>query len=502
MPSTRLFSDPTTRVLSARSGVKTQDRSDIQHSNVSPSHRADNTNHELGEWTRTSKVEYGAIPHVSQLHKPYQPLTLRSWSSLSSFLYLPKQNMFLVFSTLLLFGSFFHYLWRAEAALNTPWVPDPESRLFSQRPLLPPSLESSIVSYSTPLHTQGRDIVDEEGRRFKLSSVNWYGASDEFFIPGGLDIQHRDVIAQTIRLLGFNSVRLPYSDEMVMTNPSILPHLVAANPDLVGLRAMDILEAVVTSLTDAGLAVIINNHITSATWCCGADPCDAGWANDHLGRLCKVSQSEEDWIQHWETVMLRFVDNPRVIGVDLRNEVRGVWGTMPWDRWATAAEKCGNRLLAMNRDWLVIVGGTESSNDLSGVALRPIQLDVPDRVVYSAHVYSWSGWGSSEGRYSKRSYASFVKSMRKNWAYLIDGNIAPVWVGEFGAPHHPSVGDANYWQNLLRYLKSIDADFGYWAINPRKPKDNVKETYSLVEDDWITPVLDYRMKDMFELMHA
>ncbi|KAK9421975.1 putative Glycoside hydrolase family 5 domain-containing protein [Seiridium unicorne] len=406
----------------------------------------------------------------------------------------------LILVSLLVLGGYFHYLWKAEGALNTPWVPDPGARLFAQRALPPPIAENSISTYALPLSTQGRDVVDTHGRRFKLASVNWYGASDELLIPGGLDVQHRSVIAQTIRRLGFNSVRLPYSDEMVMLNPHVLPHLLTANPDLVGLRALDVLEACVTALTDEGIAVIVNNHITTATWCCGADPCDAGWANDHLGPICKISQSEEEWIQHWETVMERFVDNPFVIGADLRNEVRGVWGTMPWDKWATAAEKCGNRLLNMNRNWLMIVGGTESGNDLTGVARRPVKLDVADRVVYSAHVYAWSGWGSSEGRYSKRSYASFIRAMRRNWGYIVEGDTAPVWVGEFGAPHQPSQGDANYWGNLLRYLKSIDADFGYWAVNPRKPKDNALETYSLVQDDWTTPILDYRMRDMTELI--
>ncbi|KAK4144720.1 endoglucanase [Dichotomopilus funicola] len=397
------------------------------------------------------------------------------------------------------------YLYRAESRLLIPWVPDTSARLFAQRPL-PPPLDDIFLSsseYTLPLRTRGRDVVDARGRRFKLASVNWYGASDELFIPGGLDIKHRDEIARIIRRMGFNSVRLPYSDEMVVANPVVLPHLLSANPDLVGRRALDILEAVVESLTREGIAVIVNNHITSATWCCGADPCDAGWANDHLpAMMCRVRQTEEEWIQHWEEVMRKFVRNPLVIGADLRNEVRGMWGTMPWDRWATAAEKAGNRLLKINPDWLIIVGGTESQNDLTGVAARPVVLDVPNRVVYSAHVYSWSGWGSVGGRYAKRTYPSFVQSMRKNWAYLVEGDIAPVWVGEFGAPAMPGEGDANYWKNLLRYLKAIDADFGYWAINPRKPKDDEKESYSLVEDDWETLVLDYRMKDMTELIRT
>ncbi|KUI67257.1 Endoglucanase [Cytospora mali] len=409
--------------------------------------------------------------------------------------------MFLFFVALLL-GGFFCYFWKSDSSFSEPWVPDTAARLFAQQPLPPPIPEASIDTYTLPLRTRGRDIVDAKGRRFKLSSVNWYGASDELFIPGGLDVQHRSVIAQTIRKLGFNSVRLPYADELVMRNPHVLPHLLTANPDLVGLRAMDVLEACVQALTDAGIAVIINNHITHATWCCGADPCDAGWANDHLGPLCRIQQTEEDWILHWEDVMGRFLHNPYVIGADLRNEVRGLWGTMTWARWAAAAEAAGNRLLAMNPDWLIIVGGTESGNDLRGARDRPVVLDVLDKLVYSAHVYAWSGWGSREGRFSKREYPSFVRAMRENWAYLVEGDVAPVWIGEFGAPRHPGKGDANYWGNLLRYLKALDADFGYWAINPRKPKDDKEESYSLVEDDWVTPVLDYRMKDMTELMRA
>ena len=358
------------------------------------------------------------------------------------------------------------FRYKKETSLWTRWTPDADVQAFMQKPLPPPLKHTSILDYKLPLRTKGSRIVDATGRRFKLSSVNWYGASDELFIPGGLDIRHRSDIAKTIRKMGFNSVRLPYADELVIKNPRIEDKLLKANRDLQGLRAMDILEAVTNALTDAGLAVIMNNHITSATWCCGADPCDASWANDYLGSFCKVKQTEEDWIRHWEAVMYRHKDNPLVIGADLRNEVRGLWGTMPWTKWAEAAEKCGNRLLKMNPEWLMIVEGTESANDLSGVRERPVEFDVPYKLVYSAHVYAWSGWGSTEGRFKQREYESFAKTMSDNWGYLLEKDAAPVWIGEVGASMFPTVGDATYWQNLWRYLKEKDADFGYWAINP------------------------------------
>lgn len=407
--------------------------------------------------------------------------------------------MFLIILGLLV-ATWYLWFWQSEKAVQVPWEPDEDSIDFGSRPLPPPLERTNITNYELPLRTRGRNIVDARGRRFKLSSINWYGASDELFVPGGLDVQHRDVICQTIKKLGFNSVRLPYADELVYKNPKIEDRLLLANPDLFGARALDVLAAVTNALTENGIAVIMNNHITSATWCCGADPCDAGWANDHLGPICPVKQTEEQWIRNWETVMLPHVDNPLVIGVDLRNEVRGLWGTMPWSKWAAAAERCGNRLLKMNTDWLVIVEGTESANDVSGARKRPVKLDVDDRLVYSAHIYAWSGWGSTEGRFLKRPYESFVKTMRYNWAYLLEQDVAPVWIGEIGSPRRPDVGGHRYWDNMMTYLKKIDADFGYWAINPRKPKGNSPESYSLVEDDWVTPILDYRMKDMTELM--
>lgn len=365
-----------------------------------------------------------------------------------------------------------------------------------QEPLL-----SNSSDFIAPLHTHGRHILDSAGTIVRLTSINWYGASDVLFTPSGLDVRHRDEIAALIRKMGFNSIRLPYSDELVRSNPIVAPELLSANPDLIGMPALDILTAVVQALTDAGLAVIMNNHITQATWCCGThldDMCDGRWYNDFLGSTCRIRQSEEDWIQNWETIMRPHVRNPLVIGADLRNEVRAIWGTLSWSQWADAAEKASERLLALNPDWLMVVEGISSANDLSKVAERPIILSVPNRVVYSSHVYSWSGWGAL-WPYSKRPYESFAKDMRKNWAYLLEEDIAPVWVGEMGAPAHPGKGDYNYWSHLVKFLDEVKADWGYWAINPRKPHADSYEGYGLVNDDWLTVRWDYRLSDLVRL---
>ncbi|OCK74636.1 glycoside hydrolase family 5 protein [Lepidopterella palustris CBS 459.81] len=360
------------------------------------------------------------------------------------------------------------------------------------------SLSPSTPDFQPPMRTDGRDLLDSRNASVRLASVNWYGASDIHFVPGGLSVRHRDEIALMIRRMGFNSVRLPYSDEMVRLNSPLPADHITANPDLIGKRALDVYTAVISSLTAAGLFVIPNNHITQATWCCGVNLCDAGWANDWLGPICRVRQTEEDWIKNWETVMIPLANNSLVIGADLRNEVRGLWGTMRWETWAAAAERAGERLLAINPDWLMFIEGISSANDLSGVKNRRVALSRPARVVYSAHVYSWSGWGEFLP-YSRRNYKSFAKAMRKNWAYLLEENVAPVWVGEMGVGNRPSKGDLHYWKHLIEFLADVEAQWGYWAINPRKPAKNEYESYALVKDDWKTVKWDFRMEDLTKL---
>lgn len=51
----------------------------------------------------------------------------------------------------------------------------------------------------------------------------------------------------------------------------------------------------------------------------------------------------------------------------------------------------------------------------------------------------------------------------------------------------------------MQYLKAVDADWGYWAINPRKPDGNQTESYGLVKDDWRTVRWDYRVNDLMSV---
>lgn len=101
-----------------------------------------------------------------------------------------------------------------------------------------------------PLRTQGRWIVDANGARFKLTAVNWYGAEEQDHVVSGLDHVALSDLVGLIQASGFNTVWLPWSNEMFENGDfPIDPARLAANPDLQGRTAMDVFEAVVDALT-------------------------------------------------------------------------------------------------------------------------------------------------------------------------------------------------------------------------------------------------------------
>src|SRR5262245_43977978 len=122
-------------------------------------------------------------------------------------------------------------------------APQPQVERLEDRTLL------ACDAVTPPLHTEGRWVIDAAGCPFNFRSVNWYGAEELDYIPAGLERQELPAIARQIRQMGFNSVRLPWSNEMVELNPVVDdPRVLAANPDLLGRTALEIFDAVVAAL--------------------------------------------------------------------------------------------------------------------------------------------------------------------------------------------------------------------------------------------------------------
>jgi hypothetical protein len=71
------------------------------------------------------------------------------------------------------------------------------------------------------LYSSGTDIISATTHLpVRLRCVNWYGAHMETFVAGGLDKRSCGAIAESIRGIGANCVRIPLSVEVVLEDPS------------------------------------------------------------------------------------------------------------------------------------------------------------------------------------------------------------------------------------------------------------------------------------------
>jgi endoglucanase len=367
-----------------------------------------------------------------------------------------------------------------------------------------------------PLRTDGRWIVDSRKRRVKLAGVNWYGAEERDMVVGGLDHQPLDRTAACIAAMGFNSVRLPFSNALVRERrplteiaPELTSRFVRENRKLLrtgsrAARPIDVYSAVVDSLARHGLLVILDNHMTANDWCCNPADGNGVWFDQFPGEHCAAGATapcgpdgtftEADWIDDWRTMARRFRKQRAVVAVDLRNEVRpdGAvqppaspgWGTGPPELdWRRAATEAGNAVLAEDRDLLVIVEGLVYAVDLSPAATAPIELAVPNRLVLSPHTYPWL-WSSSA--------AELPSTLEAAWAPFLSGTQpVPIWLGEFGTnTTQPAQG---WLDQILTTLERTGIGWAWWPLNGtqsagRTRTAGARETFGLLDAEWRQPV--------------
>lgn len=374
---------------------------------------------------------------------------------------------------------------------------------------LPPT--STPVSRAQPdvlgagyWHTSGVQLLDAAGHVVHINGVTWYGMESSRFVPSGLDFQRYTTIMDLVKLLGYNTIRLPISNELIERNP-IITGEVAANLELRGRRALTVMDDIVQYAGRIGLKIILDDH------------------HSHAPRPMKINTSyeplwytrrypESAWIHDWRTLALRYDGNDTVIGFDLRNEPhpggagpwnlaaylqRGpTWGPFhgidnPATDWRLAAQRAGNAVLAVNPHLLIIVqglaiyprssapGGVSSSwwaGILSPVRRYPVRLQVPHQLVYAVHE-----WGPRKHQmpwFNHMTYHSLVSAWHRNWSFLLDhpaaSYAAPVWLGEFGTCNDTAAcsdsrqpgGQGTWFQSLLRYLRTHSAlNWSFYALN-------------------------------------
>lgn len=344
----------------------------------------------------------------------------------------------------------------------------------------------------------------DNGFRVRLKSVNWFGAEGTNYTPHGTWARNWRAIIDQIRSFGFNTIRLPFSGDFTANGrtPPATAIDFDLNPEFSGKTALEILDIILDYCAEKGLYVVLDHHRRQAG--VGADGAPTG-----------SGYSEANWLAAWGVMATRYANHPAIVGADLHNEPHD----LTWDAWASLAETCGNHILSIAPDWLIFVEGVGNIDDdhywwggqLKGVATRPIQLNVANKVAYSPHEYGQSvgsqPWLAYDGQTLPANWPLNLYSVwREHWGFIFEDSIAPIWIGEFGG-HYGLDGSGNltkphaqyerqWTQELVKYLNAdfngdgTDArgpenpgmSFAYWSFNP-----NSGDTGGLVQDDWQTP---------------
>jgi endoglucanase len=294
-----------------------------------------------------------------------------------------------------------------------------------------------------------------------------------------------------------------------------------ANPDLKGLHLLDLMDRIVAAAGRHGLRVLLDDGRSSV----GTQPEPNGlWYTPRF--------PESAWIHDWETLVTRYLGNPTVVGVDLRNEPHtgppgpwsvntylhqgATWGPYrgiedPKTDWHLAAERGGNAVLAINPHLLVFVEGIQQYPDptwpggvesywwggvLQPARENPVVLSVAHQLVYSPHEYGPLKWQMPFFG-PKMSYASQSRVWETHWGFLEQRGFpqrAPIVIGEFGtcgssmkciADTVP--GSQGFWFSvLIQYLHHHpEIGWAFWALNGTSHLGDPLKDYVL-RPDWKT----------------
>ena len=350
----------------------------------------------------------------------------------------------------------------------------------------------STAVVSGYFHTSGNQILDANNQVVRIAGVNWFGFETSNYAPHGLWTRGYKEMMDQMKQLGFNTIRLPFSNQLFDAGSTPNGIDFSKNPDLQGLAGVQIMDKIVDYAGQIGLRIMLDHHRS-----------DAGNSANESGLWSTSAYPESRWISDWTMLATRYANNPTVIGADLHNEPHGpaTWGDGTANDWRLAAERAGNAILAVNSNWLIVVEGVEAASsgnywwggNLSNAGASPVRLNQPGRLVYSAHDYPASVYQQSW--FSDPNYPNNLPAVwDRNWGYLFRQGIAPVILGEFGSKL-ATTSDQQWFDKMTAYLGGdLDGngtnDLGagqqgiswtYWSWNP-----NSGDTGGILADDWRT----------------
>ena len=315
-----------------------------------------------------------------------------------------------------------------------------------------------------------------------IKGVNWFGFETDLYCVHGLWQVSFALLLSFIKKNNFNAIRVPISLELTynLDNYKVRSINTAVNPGMDQWTSGKMLDYLVSESKKQNILIMLDMHRLTAN-----GPITPLWYDN--------TYSEQKVIDGWKILVSRYKNYNNVFAADLKNEPHdsASWGTgnLATD-WNSAAERIGNEILKINPKLLIFVEGVQNykgqnswwGGNVAGALDKPVILSVPNKLVYSPHVY-----GPSVFNQNYFSDPNFPNNMYPIWdndfGVVAKNNIAPVIIGEFGGWMNSENKDDIWQQKIGDYILANKLSFFYWCL----PGTSV-DTGGLLENDWVTPV--------------
>jgi len=352
-----------------------------------------------------------------------------------------------------------------------------------------------IHTYEYPFSTSGNTVIDATGATVRMKCANWPG-SMETLMPEGLQHNSIENIVLLIKQMNLTCVRLTYSIDVTLQSnltayqsfsrlglTSALQGFQMNNPTLINASVSSVFEAVLDTLGRANIAVLFDNHISKAMWCCSNTDGNGFWGDEYF--------NVDQWLAGVRFMAQKTLSRPFVVAMSLRNELRGPRQNRDdWYRYVV--QGITEAISSTNPKLLVVVSGLNYDTDLTFIRTKPIQTLVPEtiknKIVYEGHWYSWSGYGPQDNCEKTKS------GVTNAWGFILEPNqpyTAPVWLTEFGTNVDDFKGDDKFIdcvQSFLQTSLTKQVSWFYWVLAgsyySRQGHAESHESFGLLTDNW------------------
>ena len=366
------------------------------------------------------------------------------------------------------------------------------------------------------LHAEGSRLYDMNGNEVWLTGANWFGFNCTENVLHYLWSGDIDDMVEDIADHGINVLRIPVSTELLYNwmigdpdpiqsvNPNNDPYY-PFNVDLINedgsvMNSQEVFDVLLKKCKQYGVKVFIDIHSPESN--------NSGhnyglWygksftAND--GKTVEVTTKVWQETLAWTADYYKGDDT--LIGFDLKNEPHSTYGGAPvdaiWDNssaennWKKASQDCADAILEKNPHALILIEGVEGyqghgawwGGNLRGVADYPVTpASGTSQIVYSPHDY---GPIVSEQTWFNKNFTEQTlldDYWYDTWAYLVDKDVAPLLIGEWGGRIPDSVDEEALlstdsttltdteknvkWMILLRnYMIKNHINHTFWCLN-------------------------------------